>query len=188
MDHSDYGNVTYCADWRDPARLDSLHEVSIKGAAMKKTGIALAALLGFVSMPLAALADPSFYLGYTGKKWTKDYGVIAGTCDAAAVSKSVAAKQEGAVAMMSGTKIRPQLDDADRGCWGHALELAVVKSTVVWTNKATGVTYRLVPTRDFQQTERPCREFTTLITADGRQHMIRGVACRRGEGEWALRI
>ncbi|TMI38126.1 MAG: hypothetical protein E6H41_08640, partial [Betaproteobacteria bacterium] len=94
---------------------------------MKKTGIALAALLGFVSMPPAALADPSFYLGYTGKKWTKDYGVIAGTCDAAAVSKSVAAKQEGAVAMMSGTKIRPQLDDADRGCWGHALELAVVK-------------------------------------------------------------
>src|SRR2546430_12459562 len=81
--------------------------------------------------------------------------------------------------MMSGSKIRPQLDDADRGCWGHALELAVVKSTVVWTNKATGATYRLVPTRDFQQTERPCREFTTLITADGRQHMIRGVACRR---------
>jgi surface antigen len=58
---------------------------------------------------------------------------------------------------------------------------------VVWTNKATGVTYRLVPTRDFQQTDRPCREFTTLITAGGRQHMIRGVACRRGEGEWALR-
>src|SRR5437762_1425805 len=88
MDHSDYSNVTYCADWRDPARLDSLHEVSIKGAAMKRTGIALAALLGFVSMPLAALADPSFYLGYTGKKWTKDYGVIAGTCDAAAVRAS----------------------------------------------------------------------------------------------------
>src|SRR3989454_11412302 len=100
MDRSDYGNVTYCADSRDPTRLDSLHEVPIKGAAMKKTGIALAALLAFVSMPLAALADPSFYLGYTGKKWTKDYDVIAGTCDAAAVSKSVAAKQEGAVAMM----------------------------------------------------------------------------------------
>ena len=62
-----------------------------------------------------------------------------------------------------------------------------MKNSVVWTNKATGVSYRLVPTRDFQQTERPCREFTTLITADGRQHMIRGVACRRGEGEWALR-
>jgi len=154
---------------------------------MKKTGTALAALLCFVCAPLAALADPSFYLGYTGKKWTKDYGIIAGTCDAAAVSNSVAAKQEGAVAMMSGTKIGPKLDESDRGCWGHALELAVVKNTVVWTNKATGVTYRLVPTRDFQQTERPCREFTTLITADARQHMIRGVACRHGEGEWALR-
>src|SRR2546425_228513 len=82
MDHSDYGNVTYCADWRDRARLDSLHEVPMKGAAMKKTGIALAALLCFVSMPPAASADPSFYLGYTGKKWAKDYGVIAGTCDA----------------------------------------------------------------------------------------------------------
>src|SRR2546427_6787158 len=39
-----------------------------------KTGIALAALLCFVSMPPAASADPSFYLGYTGKKWAKDYG------------------------------------------------------------------------------------------------------------------
>src|SRR5438067_13918551 len=93
VDHLDYGNVTYCADWRDPARLDSLHEVPIKGAAMKKTGIALAAVLGFVSMPLAAPADPSFYLGYTGQKCAKDYGVVAGTCDAADVIKSVAAKQ-----------------------------------------------------------------------------------------------
>src|SRR5467141_2825690 len=118
MDHSDYGNVTYSADWRDPARLDSLHEVPNKGAAMKKTGTALAALACLASVPLAALADPSFYLGYTGKKWSNDYGVIAGTCDAAAVSQSVAAKQIGTVAMMSGTKIRPQLDDADRGCWG----------------------------------------------------------------------
>src|SRR5207249_11123018 len=31
MDHPDYGNVTYCADWRDPARLDSLHEVPDEG-------------------------------------------------------------------------------------------------------------------------------------------------------------
>src|SRR5207302_4088642 len=84
---------------RRPARLSSsrlARLVSNEGAAMKKTGAALAALLCFVSVPLAALADPSFYLGYTGKKWTKDYGIIAGTCDAAAVSKSVAAKPEGA--------------------------------------------------------------------------------------------
>src|SRR6267378_2766300 len=100
MDHSDYGNVTYCADWRDPARLDSLHEVPIKGAAMKKTGIALAALLGFVCMPLAAFADPSFYLGYTGKKWTKDYGVIAGTAAAAA-------KAGGALGFSPSKRARP---------------------------------------------------------------------------------
>src|SRR5438445_13583690 len=70
MDHSDYGNVTYSADWRDAARLDSLHEVPNKGAAMKKTGTALAALLCFASVPPAALADPSFYLGYTGNNWS----------------------------------------------------------------------------------------------------------------------
>jgi len=64
--------VTYAADWRDPARLELAHEVPIKGGGHEKTGTALAALLCFVSVPLAALADPSFYLGYTGKKWTKD--------------------------------------------------------------------------------------------------------------------
>src|SRR5207302_9170721 len=172
---------------RRQARLSSsrlARLVSNEGAAMKKTGAALAALLCFVSVPLAALADPSFYLGYTGKKWTKDYGIIAGTCDAAAVSKSVAATPEGAVAMMNGTKIRPKLDEGDRGCWGHAHELAVVKSTVVWTNKATGVAYRLEPTRHCQQSERPCRAVTTPLTADGRQHMIRSFARRRGDAEW----
>src|SRR5256886_16938775 len=95
VDHLDYGNVTYCADWRDPARLDSLHEVPIKGAATKKTGIALAALLGFASMPLAAPAAPPCYLGSTAKKRPKDSGVTPATCAAPAVSKSVPAKQQG---------------------------------------------------------------------------------------------
>jgi surface antigen len=153
---------------------------------MNRSSIALGALLYFACLPPAA-ADPAFYLGYTGKKWPKDYGIIAGTCDPAAIGKTLAGQREGSVAMMSGARIGPKLDEGDRGCWGHALELAVVKRTVAWTNKATGISYRLIPTRDFQQTQRPCREFTTHIIADGRQHMIRAVACRRGEGEWELR-
>jgi len=86
-----------------------------------------------------------------------------------------------------GAKIGQQIDEGDRGCWGHALELAGEKKTVVWTNQATGVSYRLTPTRNFQEGRLPCREFSTLVSAGSRRDTVKGVACRKGEGEWEIR-
>jgi surface antigen len=152
--------------------------------------------------------DPN-YVGYTGKKWEKDYGVTEGKCNSAAVGAvlggaagavvgSRADKEDRPVAIILGTaigavigaKIGQSIDQSDRGCMGHSLELAGVKKTVVWTNSATGVTYRLTPTRDFTEGSQACREFTTeLATGKGKKKKdkVSGVACRRGNGDWIFK-
>lgn len=149
--------------------------------------------------------DPN-YVGYTGKKWEKDYGVIEGRCNTAAVGAvlggtvggvigSRAEKENRPVAIILGTtigaivghKIGQTMDERDRACMGHALELAGEKKTVVWKNDATGVTYRLTPTRNYQDVKKPCREFTTVVSTVQKKDSVKGVACRRGNGDWEFR-
>lgn len=147
--------------------------------------------------------DPD-YVGYTGKKWSKDYGIIEGRCNTAAVGAvlggavggvvgaKVSDREDRPIAIILGTAIGAvightigkELDQADRGCMGHALELAGESKTVVWTNKGTGVTYRLTPTRNYSEGRLPCREFTTVVSAGKKKDTVKGAACRRGNGEW----
>ncbi len=189
---------------------------------MKATRLALIAVVSVALAPLPAPAEPPphakahgwrkkndpNYVGYTGKKWAKDYGIIAGKCNTAAVGAvlggtvgavvgSRANKEDRPVAIVLGTaigavigaKIGEAIDQSDRACMGHSLELAGVKKTVVWTNNTTGVTYRLTPTRDFKQGDQACREFVTeLNSAKGKKKdKVTGVACRRGNGEWVFK-
>ena len=187
---------------------------------MKTTNAALAALLCLVLAPLPAPAEPPphakahgwrkkndpTYVGYTGKRWEKDYGIIEGRCNSAAIGavlggatgamigSRVADGDERPVAILLGatigavigSKIGQSIDDGDRGCIGHALELAGERKTVVWTNARSGVTYRLTPTRNFKRGAQSCREFTTLVSAGKKKDSVKGVACRRGAGDWVL--
>ena len=187
---------------------------------MKKVALLAVPLVSLALLPVPAPAEPPpwapahgwrkkndpNYVGYTGKKWEKDYGVINGRCNTAAVGAVVGGAIGGAVgsraegpdrpvAILVGTvigaaigaKIGRDIDDADRACMGHALELAGEKRTVVWTNKATGVNYRLTPTRNLGDEKNPCREFRTVVSSGERKETVRGVACRRGNGDWEFR-
>jgi len=158
---------------------------------MKKMHVAMAALLSLSFVPVPSPADPPpwapahgwrkkndpNYVGYTGKKWERDYGILEGTCNAAAVGavlggtvggvvgSRVSNERDRPVAIIVGTvlgavigaKVGAKIDEGDRGCMGHALELAGEQKTVVWTNEATGVNYRLTPTRNFQEGKLPWR-------------------------------
>ena len=104
-----------------------------------------------------------------------------------------------------GSKIGAEIDNGDRGCMGHALELAGERKPVKWTNNRTGVAYVLTPTRNFGDPKNPCREFTTVAIPGGKEKghegkgkgkgkgarageaSIKGVACRKGTGEWEFR-
>lgn len=151
--------------------------------------------------------DPS-YVGYTGKKWDHDYGVIKGRCNTAAVGAVLGGAIGGAVGSRAdkdqrptavvlgtvigaviGAKIGHEIDESDRACMGHSLELAGVKTTVVWKNETTGVTYRLTPTRNLASGREACREFTTelaVVKGKKKNEKVTGVACRHGNGDWVF--
>lgn len=187
----------------------------------KNMSAALLALVSLSLVPSPAPADPPSwapahgwrkkndpnYVGYTGKKWDQDYGVIEGKCDTqkvaavlggvagGAIGAKVASADNRPVAIVVGTvigavigaKVGRAIDDADRACMGHALELAGDRKTVAWTNPASGVHYELTPTGKASDPKNPCREFTTRVSSGKLADVVKGVACRRAGGDWVFK-
>ena len=148
----------------------------------------------------------SHYNGYTGTQWDQDYGIIGGRCDRQAIGTVLGAAVGGAigshidkdgnrpvatvlgavVGSLIGAKIGSDLDSVDRGCVGHALELAQDQERVTWVNPQTGITYLLYPTRGYTQEGRACREFSLQMSAGKHMEAALGVACQSGDGTWQL--
>jgi len=146
------------------------------------------------------------YTGYTGKKWDKHYGVVNGRCNREAVGAVIGAVAGGAVgsqvgrgenrhiAILVGTvagavigaKIGRDMDETDRACIGHALELAGDKSRVTWTSADQRKTYLLTPVRGFEQKGVNCREFDLRVTSGDRKETSRAKACPGGDGTWRI--
>jgi surface antigen len=149
--------------------------------------------------------DP-YYTGYSGKRWRKDYGVVEGSCNREAVGAAVGGIAGGAVGSQFGkgsgrqvaivvgaivgatigAQIGHDLDNADRACMGHALELAGDNRRVRWSNPDTGTTYLLTPVRGFAITGHPCREFDLRTSHGGHSETGKGQACQIGDGTWQL--
>lgn len=145
--------------------------------------------------------DPD-YVGYTGVHWDHDYEIFAGRCDREAIGAAIGgvvggvvgaragdrpvATLIGAVAgALIGAKIGRELDEADRGCFGHALEIGEIGHRVVWTNGSTGVRYELSP--GAARGGEGCRAFTLVTVAQGQKSTRTGVACRSPSAEWQIR-
>jgi surface antigen len=148
--------------------------------------------------------DP--YTGYTGKKWDKHYGVINGRCNREAVGAVIGAAAGGAVgsqvgkgenrqiAILIGTvagaaigaKIGRDIDQTDRACIGHALELSGDKKRVTWKSANGRTTYLLTPLRSFEEKGVNCREFDLRATSDDRKETRRAKACPGGDGTWRI--
>lgn len=148
--------------------------------------------------------DP-YYTGYTGKKWDKDYGIIDGRCNreaigavlggiaGGAVGSQVGRGENRQVAIVVGTiagavigaQIGRDMDEADRACLGHALELAGDKKRVTWQG-ADKRTYLLTPVRSFERNGVNCREFDLAVTRDGKRDTSRAKACPGGNGTWRI--
>jgi len=148
--------------------------------------------------------DP--YTGYTGKKWDRHYGVVGGRCNREAVGAVIGAAAGGAVgsqvgkgegrqiAILVGTvagavigaQIGRDMDQTDRACIGHALELAGDKKRVTWSSADNSKTYLLTPVRGFEQKGVNCREFDLRVTAGERKETSRAKACPAGDGTWRI--
>jgi surface antigen len=148
--------------------------------------------------------DPT-YAGYSGRSWSDDYGVRSGRCDRAEVGAVLGGVAGGvigaeagkgdqrAVAIVVGTvigavigaEIGRRMDQADRSCVGHTLELAAPGQTVTWTNANTGVSYKLTPS-DKSEGANGCRKFRLVATGGFGLSEGRTVACPAPDGTWNL--
>ena len=148
--------------------------------------------------------DP--YVGYTGTKWDRDYDVREGHCDRNAVGavlggiagaaigsqvgdgdgRTVAIIVGAALGALIGARIERALDDGDRACMGHALEIGETGRSVEWKNSATGVQYTLVPGKGSKSGNSTCRNFTLMAERDGRKASQQALACQTKQGVWQL--
>lgn len=145
--------------------------------------------------------DP-YYMGYTGKQWDRDYGIVAGKCNREAVGAvlggviggaigSQIGKGDGnkvaiivgtALGALIGAKAGREADQSDAACIGHALELAKDGQSVTWHDDA-GTRYRIKPLKGFSQDGLPCRNFELTVAGKIRS----GSACQTQPGTWQLR-
>ena len=187
------------------------HTVRLAAAALA-VALAVPSLSAWAAPPPWAPAhgwrkqnDP-YYQGYTGKKWTKDYGVAMGSCNMEAVGAVLGGVVGGAVGSrvgrgedrviatvlgtvigaVIGARIGRGMEEADRACIGHTLEIAGNNASVKWANPHTGVSYVVTPVRGYKTDGRACREFTTRASMGGKSTTTQGRACRTGDGVWQL--
>jgi surface antigen len=149
--------------------------------------------------------DP-YYVGYTGRKWDNDYGILAGRCNRQAVGAVLGGAVGGVVgsqvgrgsdrqiAILVGTvagaiigaHIGREMDRADHACIAHALELSGQNRRVQWPSADNRTTYILTPLGGYKHNGRACREFDLQATRDGRTQTGRGRACQTGDGTWQI--
>lgn len=148
--------------------------------------------------------DP-YYQGYSGTQWENDYGIIDGNCNRQAIGTVLGGAVGGAigsrvgkddnrgVAIILGTvlgavignRIGKAMDDTDRACIGHALELAADRRTVSWTG-AEGIQYMVTPLSSFDRNGTKCREYRLRVNGRDVQDDRREKACLVGEGRWEV--
>ena len=149
--------------------------------------------------------DPA-YAGYSGRQWERDYGVSLGRCDRAAVGavlggvaggvigsqvgdggqRGVATVLGAVIGATVGAEIGRRMDQADRSCVGHALELAQPGQTIAWTNHNTGLAYQLTPADDVRDLGEGCRRFRLIATGAFGLSEGHTVACAAPDGTWTL--
>jgi surface antigen len=148
--------------------------------------------------------DPE-YVGYTGTRWERDYEVSSGHCNRQAIGAVLGAAAGGvigsrvdtdnptvatiigaAVGALIGSQIGKSLDEADRGCFGHALEIAAPGKRVSWDNPNTGVHYEILPLQGRKIDAQTCRDFTLIATRGSKKSTEKGLACQSRAGVWEL--
>ncbi|HEU4654133.1 MAG TPA: RT0821/Lpp0805 family surface protein [Steroidobacteraceae bacterium] len=145
------------------------------------------------------------YVGYTGREWDRDYGVIEGHCDRKAIgtvlggivggvigsrvgegdNRTVAIIVGSVLGAAIGRHIGRELDESDRACIGHALELAKPGQSVRWLNDVSGVTYVVTPLTAASKNG-SCRDFTLVAMAGGKKENSKQRACRKDAGAWSV--
>ncbi len=146
------------------------------------------------------------YTGYTGYRWDRDYGISGGRCNRDEVgtvlgavvggaiggavydgdSKLVAILIGATVGAIIGREIGRDMNDADRACMGHALEIGQMGQRIYWDGGRPDLGYAMVVRDGFKKDGYTCRNFTLEQDYRGKKTTQPGAACRIGDGQWQL--
>lgn len=96
--------------------------------------------------------------------------IIAGTLAGAAIGGSVG----------------QSMDEVDRLKTAQALESVRTGVPSRWVNPDSGNQYTVVPTRTYETTAGPCREYTIDAVVGGQTEQVYGTACRQPDGSWRI--
>jgi len=138
------------------------------------------------------------YTGKSGAVYVSDYGIASGHCNrdeigaviggvtGAVIGGQVASPGNRAVGMVVGGvfgaavgyAIGDSMDDGDRACMGHALELGRAGVPVEWSHD--GSRYQFTPRGDARD---GCRNATMVVDGRKPQDVL---ACPSGKGEWSF--
>ena len=87
---------------------------------------------------------------------------------------------------MIGGAVGRSMDDTDRLKTARSLETVRTGVPSTWQNPDTGNQYTVVPTRTFDSSTGPCREYTVDAMVGGKREKIYGTACRQPDGSWQV--
>ncbi|BAZ92550.1 hypothetical protein TspCOW1_25700 [Thiohalobacter sp. COW1] len=85
-----------------------------------------------------------------------------------------------------GGAIGQSMDEVDRMKTAGTLETVRTGVTSTWQNPDTGYQYAVTPTRTYETSSGPCREYTIDAQIGGRTEQVYGTACRQPDGSWKV--
>jgi surface antigen len=85
-----------------------------------------------------------------------------------------------------GGAVGQSMDTTDRLNTSAALENVRTGVPTTWRNPDTGNQYTVVPTRTYNTSTGPCREYTIDAMVGGRKEQVYGTACRQPDGSWRI--
>ncbi len=89
---------------------------------------------------------------------------------------------------MIGRHIGESMDDTDRMMTARTFNDVRTGESTNWVNPDTGYEYTVTPTRTYEDTDGPCREFRLDATVgDQPDQEVFGTACLQADGSWLVR-
>ena len=83
-----------------------------------------------------------------------------------------------------GSHIGKRMDEADRLKAAQAPEDAPSGQRSSWKNPGTGAEYTMTPTRTYETSTGPCRDFPVDAKIDGKPEKVQGSAWSQSDGTW----
>jgi surface antigen len=85
-----------------------------------------------------------------------------------------------------GGAVGRSMDETDRLKTAATLETVRTGVSSTWRNPDTGSQYAVTPTKTYEASSGPCREYTIDALIGGKKEKVYGTACRQPDGSWKM--